>query len=551
MLKNLSIKNYALIRQLEMEPSSRLNIITGETGAGKSIMLGAIGLLLGNRADTKVLFDQNEKCVIEGSFNIADYKLQNIFEEEELDYDDTCIIRREISPQNKSRAFVNDTPVNLDALKKIGVKLMDVHSQHETLLLGNNDFQISIVDAYAMNSQLLAGYRNLFGEHKSLEEKYKRLIDTADEAKRQLDYNNFQLNELSEANLQVGEQAKLEEELKRLENAEEIKLKLNDALGILLNSENAVLSHLQVVQKCLDQLSPFSQSYQTLKERLSTSLIEIKDITAELESEEALVEFGKDHLDRIQERLSTIYSLQKKHKLNSIEELLEFQDQLEKKVNDVLNLEEEISRTKSKLENIYKQMLEKASELSKSRKNVIEKIKQELEALLKDVGIVDASIKIIQDKVDPNKNGIDFINILFSANKGIAPQELKNAASGGEFSRLMLTIKYILASKTSLPTIIFDEIDTGISGEVAIKVGKMMKQMAKSHQVIAISHLPQIAAQGETHYFVYKDNSSERAISKVKKLSNEERIKEIAQMIGGEKPSENAIKNAKELLSIS
>ena len=551
MLKNLSIKNYVLIRQLEMEPTKHLSIITGETGAGKSIMLGAVGLLLGNRADTKVLFDQNEKCIIEGTFDISDYDLKALFEEEELDYENICIIRREISPQNKSRAFINDTPVNLEVLRKMGQRLMDVHSQHETLLLGVNDFQIQIIDAYAGNLALLTDYRTFYQKHKELQQKLDTLISSADEAKKQLDYNNFQLNELNEAELLDGEQEKLEEELKRLENAEEIKLKLNQAIEILSSSEHAALSNLQHVQKLLDFLAPFSAEYDKLKERLASSLIELKDISAEIENEEASVEFGKEHLDKIQERLDKIYSLQKKHRVNNISELIKIREELEEKVTAVLNLDEGINHTKKALDAAKKSLLEKAERLSKSRRAVLDKIKSELKGLLKDVGIPDASIQINMESTPPSKNGMDSISILFSANKGVEPQELKNAASGGEFSRLMLCIKYILASKTALPTIVFDEIDTGISGEIAIKVGKMMKQMAKSHQVIAISHLPQMAAQGDMHFFVYKDNSSDRAVSKIKKLTNDERIKEIAQMIGGAKPSETAIQSAKELLSIN
>jgi DNA repair protein RecN (Recombination protein N) len=550
MLKNLLIKNYALIRELEMSPSADLNIITGETGAGKSIMLGAIGLLLGNRADTKVLFDQNEKCIIEGSFEIQSYHLQDLFAEAELDYDDTCVIRREISPQNKSRAFVNDTPVNLDVLKKLGTYLMDVHSQHETLLLGNSDFQVSILDAYAKNSSILLSYKDLFKEFRVLQHKYNEVVKNAEEAKKQLDYNSFQFNELSEAELKPGEQEALEEELKLLENSEEIKSKLNLMMQMMSESESSVNANLKVIAKHLDQISRYSKNYETLKDRLTAAFIEIKDISAELENEEATVEFGQERIEIIQERLSKIYTLQKKHQVNTIAELILIQNELQAKVNQVLDLDEEIKNLKIKLDTTHKNLLAKGDELSKSRNKVINKIKEELEALLKEVGMANATVKINQEKEEPSSNGMDQIAFLFSANKGISPQELKNVASGGEFSRLMLCIKYILANKTSLPTIIFDEIDTGISGEIAIKVGKMMKQMAKNHQVIAISHLPQIAAQGSAHYFVYKDDSSTRAVSRIKKLSSDERIKEIAQMIGGEKPSESAIKNAKELLAI-
>jgi DNA repair protein RecN (Recombination protein N) len=315
-------------------------------------------------------------------------------------------------------------------------------------------------------------------------------------------------------------------------------------------SENAVNANLKTITKYLDQISSFSKSYETLRERLAAAFIEIKDIGDELEKEEASVEFGQEKIEQIQDRLSKIYTLQKKHQVKTIAELLIIQNELEAKVNQVLDMDEEIKNLKTKLDSTHKNLLSKGEELSKSRNKVISKIKEELESLLKEVGMGNATMKINQEKEEPSSNGMDRITFLFSANKGVAPQELKNVASGGEFSRLMLCIKYILANKTALPTIIFDEIDTGISGEIAIKVGKMMKQMAKSHQVVAISHLPQIAAQGSAHYFVYKDDSSTRAVSRIKKLSSEERIKEIAQMIGGEKPSDSAIKNAKELLAI-
>jgi DNA repair protein RecN (Recombination protein N) len=551
MLKNLLIRNYALISKLEMSPSSDLNMVTGETGAGKSIMLGAVGLLLGNRADTKVLLNPEEKCVIEGTFDIAEYKLKNIFEEEELDYDEQCIIRREISPQNKSRAFVNDTPVTLDVLKKLGVHLMDVHSQHETLLLGNALFQIKIIDAYAKNQNISDAYKELFRKHAGLNKKYEELVKTSEEAHRQMDYNNFQLSELTDAALIRGEQEKLEEEFMLLENSEEIKSKLNLALQLLSGEGNSINVNLRTVEKYMEQLSPFSKNYEELKQRLSAAFIELKDVEAELEKEESSVEFGQERTEQISERLSIIYSLQKKHQVKTLDELLMIQNTLQEKMNGVENLDEEIAGCKKELEETYKNLLSKGEELSKSRSKVIDKIKDELEALLKEVGMPASSVKITMEKIAPAITGLDQISILFSANKGIAPQELKSVASGGEFSRLMLCIKYMLASKTAMPTIIFDEIDTGISGEIAIKVGRMMKQMAKGHQVIAISHLPQIAAQGSRHYFVYKDVSSGRASSKIRELSEEERVKEIAQMIGGEKPSETAIKNARELLSIN
>lgn len=548
MVKHLLIKNYALIQNLEIEPSKELNIITGETGAGKSIMLGAIGLLLGNRADTKALFNENEKCIIEATFDISTYDLKALFEEQEIDYDANCIIRREINASGKSRAFINDTPVTLEILKKWGAYLMDIHSQHETLLLGNSDFQINIVDAYAKNASLLAEYKNLFREYRKKEATYKELVNTSSQAKKELDYNMFLLNELKEVGLMAGEQEGLEQELKLLENAEDIKIKLNSIVFCLSNSDGAVIPILKSSEKTLSQLAPFSKNLEGLFERMKGALIELKDICNELENEESTVELGQEQMEKIRDRLGKIYTFQKKHYVKSVEELIQIQEDLQKKVDKVLNFDDEILQLCKEVEKLKFELQNKAEILSKKRGEVIPVIKEEMESLLREVGMPNASIKINQSKIEPVTTGCDLINILFSANKGVQPQELKNAASGGEFSRLMLCIKYSLASKTSLPTIIFDEIDTGISGEVAIKVGKMMKQMSQKHQVISISHQPQIAAQGTAHYYVYKDNSTERTISKIKKLSTDERIFEIAQMIGGSKPSDTAIMNAKELL---
>ncbi len=551
MLTHLVIKNYALIRHLEISPSRQLNIITGETGAGKSIMLGAIGLMLGNRADTKALFDENEKCVIEGTFNILGYDLKTFFEEADIDYEEECIIRREISANGKSRAFINDTPVNLDVLKKWGSSLVDVHSQHETLLLANANFQISILDAFAGNKNNLAEYRNLYKEYKNIQFEYEDITSKAAEEKKQLDYNSYLLTELSEALLQEGEQEKKEETLKLLENAEHIKSKLDLAYTVLSGgTERDVITQLLEARKQLDQISSLSAQYESLKDRLQSALIELKDVAAELENENEKVEYSPKLIESTQERLSLLYTLQKKHQVQTVEELILIQQALEKKLEYTLNLDETIAALKKKMEATFKELLSVGKKLSEARKKSAEPIKKDLEALLHEVGMPNATISIEIKDAEPTINGIDGVAFLFSANKGIPPQELKNAASGGEFSRLMLCIKYIIADKTALPTIIFDEIDTGVSGEVAIKVGKMMKQMSASHQVISISHLPQIAAQGKSHYYVYKDNSSEKTISKMKLLTEEERVKEIAQMIGGSKPSETAIQSAREMLSV-
>ncbi len=551
MLVNLLIKNYALIRELEMQPDPELSIITGETGAGKSIMLGAIGLLLGNRADTRALYDENEKCIIEGTFDVPSHdSLAHVFEEEELDYDTTNIIRREINPSGKSRAFVNDTPVTLDTLRKIGNLLVDIHSQHDTLQLGSNEFQLQLVDTYAQNQALQEKYRTIYKQYRKDKHAYDDLVNNSESLHKELDYNKFLLDELTEADLAANEEQEiLEEQLKMMENAEEIKIKLNTMIDVLQNSDVALTGQLRQVVSILNQLATLAPVYSSLRDRADSVLIELKDIAAELETEEGDIEFDPERIEQIQDRLSMIYRLQKKHNVETIQELLTIQETLEKKVGKVLNFEDAIVQAQKKLEQTHDQLMKAAEKLTSSRTKVIPSIEKELMALLKDVGMPNATIQIQHETVQPMTTGIDLVTLRFSANKGMKPQELKSVASGGEFSRLMLCVKYLLADKTSLPTIIFDEIDTGISGEVAIKVGRMIKRMAEhKHQVLAISHLHQIAAKGNVHYFVYKDNSADKTVSKIKKLTEQERIFEIAKMIGGENPSESALNNARELL---
>ncbi len=531
-----------------MHPDKELNIITGETGAGKSIMLGALGLLLGNRADTKTLFNENEKCVIEGSFDLKDYELAPAFNEEELDYEETCIIRREISPSGKSRAFINDTPVNLDTLRKIGTHLMDIHSQHDTLQLGSNDYQLSILDAYARTGAGLKQYEEQFRQYRKAEEAYRKLVSESASSKKELDYNSFLLDELVNAKLRAGEQDELEDSLNLLENAEDVKVKLNASVDLLSESEYAVNSTLRTVVSQIGTISSLSEKYAAIHQRLESCLIELKDIVSEVESEEADVEFDPAKIDLVNERLSVLYNLQQKHGVKSIDELLAIQDELDAKVSKVLNLDEEIAEAKAKVDTSYQTLIQIAEQLSQTRVKVIPAIEGELKNLLAEVGMPNAAVKITHTTIKPTNSGIDEIHFLFTANKGIAPQELKSVASGGEFSRLMFCVKYVLADKTALPTIIFDEIDTGISGNIAMKLGKMMQDMARKHQVITITHSHQIAAKGQAHYFVFKDNSSTRTVSRIRRLTEQGRVNEIARMIGGEPPSEAAIRNAREFL---
>jgi len=548
MLKSLLIKNYALIKHLEIQPEAGLNIITGETGAGKSIMLGAMGLLMGNRADTKALFDENEKCVVEGNFDLSKLDLQPFFDELELDYDPACLIRREISPNGKSRAFVNDTPVTLDVLKTLGVYLMDIHSQHDTLLLNTNAYQLALVDAFAGNQALSEKYLVSFKAFKSAEKALQILQASADSLKKEFDYNKFLVDELVVAKLLGEEQAELEEELLILENAEEVKRKLGFAYEYLNNPDLSVLGLLKDANVALGSISGISEKYAALKERLNSSLIELQDISNEIESEDSEVETDDEKVVFLRDRLNAIFRLQQKHAVKSITELIEIREDLQQKVSKVVNLGDELEVLQKNKEKLFAETQKHALALSESRKKVIKPLVDKIQDLLAELGMLDAKLLIGTKEKAFAADGIDDLIFEFSANKGSTPKPLKDVASGGEFSRVMLSLKYVLAEKKSLPTIIFDEIDTGISGEVAIKVGKMLTEMSSKLQVIAITHLHQIAGKGQTHFYVYKDNSDTKTVSLMRKLDGDERIVEVAKMIGGQNPSESAIRSAIEML---
>ncbi|MDP5140905.1 MAG: DNA repair protein RecN, partial [Spirosomaceae bacterium] len=517
-LSHLLIKNYALIEHLEVQPDANLNIITGETGAGKSIMLGAIGLLMGQRADTKTLHNAEEKCIVEGTFTMGGFYIQNIFEEEELDFQNPCMIRREISPAGKSRAFVNDTPVTLETLRRIGSQLMDVHSQHDTLSLGSNEYQLQIIDTFAQCHQQLVGYQEKFQSYNKLKVAYEYLQRESSSLKKEFDYNKFLLDELDAAKIKVNEQEELEEELNILENAEDVKQRLVGVTNLFGNPEQSVVSMLQDVVATLAPIKNFSNQYSQFVDRIQSALIELKDVANDVENEEEKIELDDERIAIIQQRLDLLFKLHQKHAVKSNTELLEIQETLEQKVSNVLNLSDNISIAKERMEKAKETALKTAEKLSKVRQAVFPEMERKVVQLLAELGIPNAKLKIDHETSELTEEGIDHINFLFSANKGIAPRQLREVASGGEFSRLMLIIKYLLASKRSLPTIIFDEIDTGISGEVAKKVGNMMREMATNIQVISITHLHQIAGLGTTHFYVYKDDSAAKTISKMKQL---------------------------------
>lgn len=549
MLKHLLIKNYALISELEMEPAAGLNIITGETGAGKSIMLGAIGLLLGQRADTRVLFDEGRKCIIEGNFAIESYKLGPVFEEEDLDYEPVAIIRREISPSGKSRAFINDTPVNLSILRRIGSFLMDVHSQHDTLQLGSHAFQLRVVDAYAGTGKELMAYQATWADHKKARQVYTRLKEEAEQIREESDYKQFLLNELAEANLMdVNETDQLEEELRKLEHAEEIKQVLYSASDVLGQGDDAVTGSLHNILDALKRIGDWSEDYRELANRLNSALIEIEDIGSEASNQEDQVVYDPERTVEVQERLDLLYKLQQKHRAADAGELISLRDKLEEEAGRHAILDDELADAQARMEKSEKAMQDHAAALSASRSKVFGAISKEVGVLLRELGMPDAQLTVESKEVPPNATGKDEIHFRFSANKGVKPEDLEKVASGGEFSRLMFCIKYIIADKTALPTIIFDEIDTGISGEIALKMVRMMKTMSAGHQVVSISHLPQIAAKGDAHYYVYKDSSQDRTISRIRLLSDSQRVEEIARMIGGEKPGSAAYASAKELI---
>ncbi|MBC6109516.1 DNA repair protein RecN [Pedobacter fastidiosus] len=549
MLQKLSIRNYALIDSLDIEFDKGLNIITGETGAGKSIILGALSLILGQRAESKYFFNQDKKCVIEGSFVLADENLKELFEEHDVDFFNESTLRREISIDGKSRSFINDTPVNLSILKQIGEKLIDIHSQHATQEINDADFQLLIVDSLANHKALLFDYRNGFKKLRQESNRLKKLVNDADEARSKQDYEQFLFNELEQANLKEHEQEELEQELERLTHAESIKRALLTTTGLLSEIEPSALQLLKEAQIQLQSIEKFDPSINILYERLRSSIIEIKDIADETSGLEADTLHSAERLDIINQRLDSLYSLQQKHRVANNTELLALQQQLQNNLNQLLSSDENIEQLTKEIAQLKVELHKKASELSLNRKKAIKVVEEQTSNTLKKVGMPSAKLILAQQTLaDLAKDGLDEINLLFTANAGQAPAPVNKVASGGELSRLMLAIKALLAKHTSLPTIIFDEIDTGISGETALKVGEVIAQLGENMQVLSITHLPQIAAKGESHYFVYKNEDGGKTTTGIRKLKQEERIGAIAEMLSGKNPGASAIENAKELL---
>jgi DNA repair protein RecN (Recombination protein N) len=550
MLQKLGISNYALIDDLEISFSKGLNILTGETGAGKSIILGALSLILGQRAESRYFFNQQKKCVIEGSFLVNGFHLKSFFEENDLDYEAETILRREISADGKSRAFVNDTPVNLNILKQVGEKLIDIHSQHATLEINDPIFQLLVVDSVAKHDGLLNDYRSKYKDYKKNTSLLQQLISDGDKAKADLDYYQFQFDELEKARLNENEQEKLEQELYALSNAEEIKRSLAAANFLMQEGETSALIQLREAVHHLSSLEKFNPTIEELHERLKSSLIELKDIAAEIETIEQSTHTDETKAIEINERLSLIYNLQKKHRVNTNAELLRLQDELSEKIQQAVFGDEAIGKLQKQIEAEKKELGQLAGQLSANRTRAIPEIEKQVVTALTEMGMNSSALKIELNLIPLSSDGVDQVRFLFSANKGHALAEMSKVASGGELSRLMLSIKSLIASHTALPTIIFDEIDAGVSGEVANKVGIIMERLAENLQVITITHLPQIASKSGSHYFVYKDNESATTYTRIKQLNEQERVTEIAKMLSGDNPGESALQNARELLSL-
>jgi len=527
MLAKLFVQNYALIRELDVELENGLTIITGETGAGKTILLGALSLILGTRADTSVLLDKNEKCVVEGIFKIEDYDLEEFFASNELDYDPVTILRREINPAGKSRAFINDTPVTVNLLKELGDKLIDIHSQHQTLMLNDNSFQLNVIDSFAGTLKLKNDYRIVYSNYRKLKKEYGEMKEKTERNKADLEYYQFQLDQLEEARLQHGEQEELEKEQELLEHAEEIKMALENSSHLLSSDETSILAKLRDVKTFIDKIKSFLPDGDTLFSRTDSVYIELDDLAGEIEKLSAGIEADPQRLTQINERLDHLYLLIQKHRVRNLDELI-LESLLNREVNSMVTI---------------------ANEMSEKRKAVLQDVELRITDLLKQLGMPNGKFRISLSKTKEfTPSGTDDADFLFSANKQVKPENIARIASGGELSRVMLSLKSLLTKNTNLPTIIFDEIDAGVSGEVADKVGQILAAMGKYMQVVNITHLPQVASRGTKHFHVYKDESGDSTITRVKLLSDDERILEVARLLSGSEITETAIKNARELL---
>lgn len=548
-LQSLHISNYALIDQLSIRFYPGFNIITGETGAGKSIILGALGLILGQRADMGVLQDKDRKCSVEGIFQIRGYQLEHFFAQAELDYDDISILRREITPAGKSRAFINDTPVNLKVLQDLSLRLIDIHSQHQNLELGSRLFQLKLVDLIAGNGVVLKEYSRLYNELLSQESSLTALKDEAARSRTDLDYYEFQFKQLEEARLKENEQQELETEQTALEHAGEIKAVFGVLSEEIEHEEYGILQKLKEQAAQLAKMAGILPQAKQMKERLDSCYFELKDLSVESASLSERAEHDPQRVTIISNRLDTIYSLQQKFRVGTVPELIAIKNELREKIHQIASFDEEIEAAGRRVEELQEKVQRQAIEISERRKGVSGQIADSVIRVLQKLGMTHADFRIRFEKTEqPGLMGIDDVQFLFSSNRNSVPNDIAKIASGGEISRVMLALKTLITDNKSLPTIVFDEIDTGISGEVAVKTGSILKEMSGHMQVINITHLPQIAGKGQHHFKVYKYEANERTLTSIRELNDDERIDELAQMLSGEKASDTARKTARELL---
>jgi len=550
MLKHIYIQNYALIDSLEIDFYEGYSAVTGETGAGKSILLGALSLILGNRADTNVLKDKEEKCVVEAQFDIQRFSLKVFYDENDIDYDELTVIRREILPNGRTRAFINDTPVNVNVLKDLGVQLTDIHSQHQNLNLNNRQFQLRVLDAFSKLDTDLSDYRIIFGSYKSTKNDLYELIGKAENEKKELEYIQFQFNELADAKLKEDEQEALEAEYEELLHAEEIKQNLSYIFELLSQEESGINVRLKDSLNALKTIREYYKKTQEYIQRIESVKIETEDLAAEIERISEDIEYDPERAQFLKDRLDLLYSLQNKHNVTSVNELINIRNELDIKLNEITSYEEKINATQEKLDKLKKELSDKANKISSIRKDNIKNLENEITNVLVKLAMPNARFIVkLETEDDFCEHGIDIVSFLFSANKNIPPEEISDIASGGEISRLMLSIKSVISDSLALPAIIFDEIDTGVSGEVAEKIGIIMKEMSEDMQVINITHLPQVAAKADHHYKVFKVEDEKTTSTKIKELNYEGRKNELASMLSGEIITDAALKNAEELLN--
>lgn len=549
MLVKLTVHNYALIRELDLTLENGLTIITGETGAGKSILLGALSLILGSRADSSVLLDKNEKCVVEGTFKIEEYDLEDFFISNNLDYESPAILRREINPAGKSRAFINDTPVTINLIKELGERLIDIHSQHQVLMLNDNAFQLNLIDSFAGTDSLRNSYRNAFSNFRKLQREFNELKEKSERNKADLEYYQFHLNQLEEAKLMKGEQEELEKEQELFEHAEEIKQALLNISQLFIRDDTSILAMLREVKTIAGKIVIYLPHEQNIIERINSSYIELDDLASEIENLEQKTDADPVRLAKINSRLDNIYSLIQKHRLKNLDELILKKEEIASIIKSIVTSDDRLNELESVLKTSTASLTSLSEEISAKRKSSLPDIEISVTELLKQLGMPNGRFRIFLSRSkDFTSSGIDSADFLFSANKQTDPENIARIASGGELSRVMLSIKSLLTKNRNLPTIIFDEIDSGVSGEVADKVGQILSGMGKYMQVVNITHLPQVASRGTRHYHVYKEDSGDSTITRIKLLSAVERIQEVARLLSGSEVTETAVRNAKELI---